>query len=105
MAPRTGQSGAGITPLRAVCGDPGTLCHQTLGPEDFALERELLHRVARAHAGKLGGFQEKCLGEFVTESFRWTAYMSRPGTHVSICENISSQNPPSFAATAVSPSQ
>ena len=43
----------------------------------------------RAVAGKLGRFQEKHFREFGPESFRWTVYMSRPGTNISICENVS----------------
>jgi hypothetical protein len=34
----------------------------------------------RALAGKLGRFQRGMFSEFVPESFRWTGFMSRPGT-------------------------
>ena len=36
----------------------------------------------RAVAGKLDRFPEKYFREFVPESFRWTVYMSRSGTHI-----------------------
>ena len=56
---------------------------------------------SRAVAGKLGRFQRGTFQEFVPESFKWTVYMSRPGTNISIREIVASWNRPSFHATAL----
>jgi hypothetical protein len=43
----------------------------------------------KAVAGKLGRFQGKYFRECVPESFRWTVYMTRLGTNISISEHVS----------------
>ena len=69
------------------------LSRYTPGQRGYELHRVrgvVSRRAGRALAGKLDRFQENHFREFVPESFIWTVYMSRPGTNISICENVSS---------------